>query len=341
MNRILEKLERKLGGRAVPHLTGVMIGCFVIGYLLEMFYPNAASYMNLDIYQVMHGQVWRLITWIVIPPSEINIFTIIMLFFYLSIGTSLERIWGTFRYNVYIFGGMLITVLSAFVTYFIFCHIYPAGVTANLFTAITGGWPSYVGSATGAFFNTYNICTSLLLAFAATFPTATVLLMFVIPIQMKYMGLIYGAFVIYDCIQYVRTFISSGDPRYLIYCIAIAAVMLNFAVFFAMNRTRFRPNAEQRRRQKEFKKAYERGRAGAGKTYFTGKNAADSQGAKVTDLYGTRHRCEVCGRTEISDPDLEFRYCSKCAGDHEYCMEHLYTHVHIDIRAQSTTNTEV
>ena len=42
-----------------------------------------------------------------------------------------------------------------------------------------------------------------------------------------------------------------------------------------------------------------------------------------------RHRCAVCGRTELDDPKLEFRYCSRCDGNYEYCMDHLYTHVHV------------
>ena len=43
----------------------------------------------------------------------------------------------------------------------------------------------------------------------------------------------------------------------------------------------------------------------------------------------TRHRCAVCGRTELDNPELEFRYCSKCEGNYEYCQDHLYTHKHV------------
>ena len=40
------------------------------------------------------------------------------------------------------------------------------------------------------------------------------------------------------------------------------------------------------------------------------------------------HKCTVCGKTEVSDPDAEFRYCSKCNGNYEYCMDHLHNHEH-------------
>ena len=43
----------------------------------------------------------------------------------------------------------------------------------------------------------------------------------------------------------------------------------------------------------------------------------------------TRHKCAVCGRTEETNPELEFRFCSKCDGNYEYCQDHLFTHVHV------------
>ena len=42
-----------------------------------------------------------------------------------------------------------------------------------------------------------------------------------------------------------------------------------------------------------------------------------------------RHKCAICGRTEKDSPELEFRYCSKCEGNYEYCQDHLFTHEHV------------
>ena len=42
------------------------------------------------------------------------------------------------------------------------------------------------------------------------------------------------------------------------------------------------------------------------------------------------HRCTVCGRTDTEFPDLEFRYCSRCAGYHCYCEDHINNHEHIE-----------
>ena len=41
------------------------------------------------------------------------------------------------------------------------------------------------------------------------------------------------------------------------------------------------------------------------------------------------HKCAVCGITDADDPDMEFRYCSKCNGYYCYCSEHINNHVHI------------
>ena len=43
---------------------------------------------------------------------------------------------------------------------------------------------------------------------------------------------------------------------------------------------------------------------------------------------GYHHKCAVCGRTDTDYPDLQFRYCSKCAGYHCFCSDHIFNHVH-------------
>lgn len=303
MNDFLNKIEKKFGRRAVPHLTGIMIGLMALGYVLQMIRPGLLAYLTLNPERIFHGQIWRIITWVIVPPTQLDIFTAIMLFFYLSIGMSLERAWGDFRYNAYIFGGVLISFIAAIITYAVYCAMYPV--------------PQVVGAAIGSFFSTYYICMSILLAYAATFPDAVVLLMFVIPVKMKYFGFIYGAFMLYDAFSYLRI-AASGGALYVIPVIAMAASLVNFALFFFSMKNRVHLTAQQKMRRKEFHR----------QVSAAGRSGPVPAGEKVTHI-GARHRCEVCGRTEISDPDLEFRYCSKCQGAHEYCMDHLYTHVHI------------
>ena len=115
--RFLKKLERKIGKYAIPNLSLYLVIGYIIGYVLILINDkvHVMDFLTLNPYLILHGQVWRLITWIIIPPSGLSIWTIIMLFFYYSVGTSLERTWGTFLYNVYIFSGIILTIIGSFV----------------------------------------------------------------------------------------------------------------------------------------------------------------------------------------------------------------------------------
>ncbi len=313
MNNFIEKMERKIGRFAIPHLTFFMIGFYVIGYILAAVNQQAAGYMALNPALILRGEVWRIFTWIVIPPTTLQsnflsfFFTIIMLFFYLSIGSNLERAWGNFRYNLYIFGGMILTLIGAFVIYF----ILTAG--KDELTVLT------VGTFVGAFTTTYYILMSIFLGFAATFPDAQVLLYFVIPIRVKWLGIIYFALMLYDVFGYVRNIIAGGVIFWVPIVIMISS-LINFALFFFSTRGNFVHKMQNAKRRREFERSVEEGR----KTF-----AANVERAREGSAPVPRHRCEICGRTELTDPDLEFRFCSKCGGNHEYCMEHLFTHEHV------------
>ena len=105
--------------------------------MISLINSSFIHYLTLNPFAIMKGQVWRLISWVLIPPNESNIFfLLLMLFFYYSIGTNLERTWGTFRFNVYIFGGIIATVIGAFVLYFVYGLMYGTPVTGigNYFT---------------------------------------------------------------------------------------------------------------------------------------------------------------------------------------------------------------
>ena len=115
----LNKMERKFGRYAIHNLSMYIIGAYIVGYVLHFFAPNVLyNILSLEPYYILRGQVWRLVTWVLIPPESPGIFTIIMLMLYYSLGTSLERTWGAFRYNVYIFLGLLSTVVGAMILYF-------------------------------------------------------------------------------------------------------------------------------------------------------------------------------------------------------------------------------
>ena len=127
-----------------------------------------------------------------------------MLLFYYSLGSSLERTWGAFRYNVYIRSGMIFTVIGAFILYFV------------------------IGSASMIYapaFSTYYINLSIFLAFALSYPDMQVLFMMIIPIKIKWLAWLDAAYILYDLVRgnwAIRT--------------VIIASLLNFIIFFLYTR---------------------------------------------------------------------------------------------------------
>ncbi len=287
--RFIDKLERKYGRYGIENLTMYIIISYVLGYALMYINPGALSMLSLNVTKILQGQVWRLVTWIVYPPSTSSPiwFVIAILFFYYPISASLEHTWGKFKFTLYILSGMIFTVIAAFILHF-----------------VMGGVLDGLG---GIIFSTYYISLSIFLAYSLTYPDMTVLLMFVIPIKMKWMSIVYAAIVIYDVARY---FMNGA----WFMALPIIASLLNFVIFFLGTRDFNRYNPKEIHRKNEFKRAVN----GGSKTVpFPG----NSNGV-------TKHKCAVCGRTEKDDPNLEFRFCSKCNGNYEYCQDHLYTHIH-------------
>ena len=289
----MSPFERKFGKYAIKNLSIVLIICYAIGYLITMFDRSGTliSYLVLNPYAILHGQVWRLVTWVLIPPETGNIFlTLIMLYFYGSIGTTLERTWGTYRYNVYLFQGMLFTILGSFLVMG-YHYLFDAESIAMMGPQGVDMYFMYIGLF---YFSTFYVNMSIFLAFAATFPEVQVLLMFIIPIKVKWLGIIYGIMLAFE---FIRTGV---DGKF-----AIAASLLNFLVFFFTSRSMMHMSPKQIHRRQEFKRDVRRN----------------------TGI--TKHKCAICGRTETDNPELQFRFCSKCDGNYEYCEDHLYTHTHI------------
>ena len=280
----IDKLERKFGRYGIHNLTIYIVICYVLGYILMYANPGLLSMMSLEPAMILRGQIWRLVTWVIYPPSTGNflLFAISILFFYYPIGTSLERTWGTFRYNLYIFMGLLFVMAAAFLTYFITGRMY----------------------LVGSVFTTYYVSMSVFLAYAASYPDMQILLWFVIPIKMKWMAWVYGIIIVYNMVTYIRY-------GAWVMAVPIVASFLNFILFFLSGRNMQRYPPKEVKRRRDFQKAMAQSRVNP----KTGGIA--------------KHKCAICGRTELDDPNLEFRFCSKCNGNYEYCQDHLFTHEHV------------
>lgn len=273
----LNKMERKFGKFSIPNLTFWLIGAWVLGFIIEYTMPEVQIMLILEPALILRGQVWRLVSWILIPPGVNLLFLVFFLSCYYFIGTSIEQAIGSFRYNVYLIGGLLCTILGAFLLYGIYFLF--SGV------AVTG---------IGYYFGSEYVTMSLFMAFAAIFPNVEFRLYFIIPIKAKWLGIV-------DAVWMTFMFFASRLPGK----VAILASLLNFLIFFFSTRNYHRISPKEIHRKQAYRQQMR-------------------QAAGVS-----KHKCAVCGRTEKDGAELEFRFCSKCEGNYEYCQDHLFTHQHI------------
>ena len=290
MDNWLSKLERKFGRYAIPNLMYYIIILYAAGFILNILNPDFYyRFLSLDAQAILHGQIWRVVTFIIQPPSGSAIFIVFALYLYYMIGQQLEQAWGSFRFNLYFFSGMLFHVIAALLVYVITGVVLPLSV--------------------------WYLNMSLFFAFAALYPDVQFLVFFVIPVKVKYLALIDALYFIYPVIQ-VFLPAYGGNALYGVYykANALGAVIsvLNFLVFFLGSRNMRPYTPQQRRRKREFQ-----------------QNIKRAQRPAQSYANGAKHMCAICKRTELDDPNLEFRYCSKCNGNYEYCQDHLFTHTHV------------
>jgi hypothetical protein len=276
---LLDTLERKLGRFAVPHVTLGLIACQAIVYVANLLLerPNAAEPFAerflLIPQKVLAGEVWRLVSFLVVPPFGFILWTLFFWYLFYLMGTALERTWGTFRYNVFLLLGYVATVAVAF--------IVPDRPASNAF-----------------------LQGSVFLAFAFLYPDFELYIFFILPVKIKWLALLtwiyYGVIVIF------------GEPMSKL---MVLASVFNFLVFFGKDIVQ-RVRTGQRRM----------------------KVQATRLSAREPAYY---HRCVVCGITDQTNPKMEFRYCSKCAGSQCYCMDHLRAHEHITADSQAPEKAKV
>lgn len=263
----LNKLERKFGKIYIPNLMGIITaGCAAV-YLADTFMnTNIKHMLTLNTDLIMQGQIWRLISFVLVPPATSPLWIVFILYFYYMAGSALEHEWGSFRFNVYYFIGMLATIGICFAT----------GI-----------------SATGSF-----VSLSLFLAYAKLYPDVEMLIFFLIPVKIKYLG-------------YFNWFIIAVGVVQSAFALSIAGILLNlvpvlnyFLFFGKSNYKSSKTRAGSVIRMSEYKRSIK----------------------SVQKDY--THKCEVCGVTDVQDADMTFRYCSKCNGKYAYCEKHIRDHQH-------------
>ena len=254
----------------IPNLMRYLTIANVVFWVMNMINRPFLSYMLFNPALIQRGQVWRLVSFLFVPPST-GVLALLVFYFYYWIGTTLEKQWGTGQFTIYFFTGVVLTVLYGFVIYWI------TGKAVTL--------------------DSSYLYLSMFFSFAALFPDMQVLFMFFIPVKMKYLAIVDAAFFLY-------AMVTTPFPENLVPLVAV----LNFLIFCGGELRAMLPRRP-------------------GKTTINfKKESARIRREQADKLY--THKCAVCGRTDTDYPELEFRYCSRCAGYHCFCSDHINNHIH-------------
>jgi len=225
--KFLYKLERKFGKYAIQGLMKYIIVLYGIGFVINM--TDASIYyrfLSLDASMILKGQVWRLVTFIIQPPSNNIIFVVFSLYLYYIIGINLERVWGAFRFNLYFLVGVLGHIVAALGVY----------IVSLLLT----------GNGTVIIMDTTYLNFSLFFAYALTYPDVQVLIYFIIPVKMKYMAYLNAAFYL---ISVVMALVNKDWATVA----AIVVSLLNVVLFFFLTRNYRRIDPRDIYRRHQFK----------------------------------------------------------------------------------------
>lgn len=331
MLKFYKKLENKFYRYSIPKLYSYIVFAIIIGYILCYMLPSVFYYIPFNPYEVVfHHQYWRCFTWIFDIPFSLDrpidmIFLPVTLYFYYFVGKNLELIFGKFSFNLYFFGGwFLSTIGMLFASFYIFylspdkeSYIY---MYEFLVSSITGTSSSMLPAITMTMSigGTRYMLLSIFFAFALIFGEMRIRLWFVIPFKVKWSAWISAILLGYE-------FLRGTLPQRVV----IVMFVLNFLIYYFMVRTLQGRSLKTIKRQMDYKRKVRNA------TNHTARSNVDVRPReRNTNVYRMPagkaiHKCAICGRTEQDGVNMEFRYCSKCNGDLEYCQDHLYTHQHV------------
>ena len=285
LRRRFERFCFQNRGKGISNLMlYITLGCALV-YLITQITQNPILY-NLLVFDrnaILHGQLWRLISYPLTFYNSNVLLMALVLYCYYSLGRAIETIWGTFRFNLF--------YLTGIVMMDVYCMLFG-------------------GQADVTYLN-----LSLFLSYATMFPNSGFLLFFIIPVKAWIFALVDLALVVYGLIAY-------PFPYNLFSVISLA----NYFLFFGKDVLNVIPLSWRIKFNRIFKK-------GAAPRQPKVVPFAKIEVKKVPVQQAKpsyTHRCTICGRTDVSHPQLEFRYCSKCNGYFCYCEDHINNHAHVE-----------
>ena len=278
--------------KGIPNLMlYVSLGAALV-YFMSMFAQNdvLAYWLCFDRTLILRGQLWRLITYPFV--YAVGSYNVVLVLISLLCYYSLGRA----IENTWGTLRFNLFYLSGILLMDIYCLLFDG------------------------YADVYYLNLSLFLAYATMYPDAHFLLFFIIPVKAWIFALIDLAITVFEVIG--MSFPVFNFPYNLFPLVAIA----NYLLFFGKDVANVIPLSWRINFRRLFRK--KSGTTQAKTVPFPSAGSYEASVAKPKEPY--THRCTICGKTDISHPDLEFRYCSRCNGYHCYCIDHINDHTHIE-----------
>ena len=312
MKKLRRKFERFCYRNRSKGVTNLMLyivlGTGLVSVLGMINGGQALSEILLfDKSKILQGQIWRLVTWLFTDTLSTNpLLNILFLYFFYRLGQAVEMTIGTFKFNLFYLGGVVLMDVFAM----IFCPTQDVIIGNYLITTETF---SYLYSTMA-----YYLHLSLVLAYATSYPDSQFMIFFIIPIRAWVMALVY-------LVMIAASVFNMFYPINLMpHALFPVVGLLNYFLFFGDQMPNLLP-LSWRAKRKQKSAPMRSVAAGAKPIPFRG--GMDYRPAAPADY---THKCTVCGRTDVSNPELEFRYCSRCNGFHCYCQDHISNHTHVE-----------
>ncbi len=276
---LINSLENKFGRHAIPGLVNMIAGLQLAVGILCWFRPDFQQWLALNKALILHGEVWRLVTFVFLPGNTNPIWMLVAVMLLLTIGQTLEQAWGPFRVNLFVLGGIVFAAMGVLLQqqWTIGDLLRTSGMEHNIDGEVLEAFHRSpdVGAMCSLWFG-----MSIFFAFACVVPDFEILLFMILPLKVKYIAWLGGAKLLLD-------FFDSGALR--------VPMLFSFLNFFIACGPALWRHFTQRTKVAARRSRFDSAQQPAG-SFF--------------------HKCAVCGKTELDDATLEFRVTSD---GEEYC----------------------
>jgi len=280
--------------RGVPYLIQALAIANAFTFIVSQASSQFAETLIFNLDAVLQGDIWRVITFAFVPVGQNTLFLIFFLLFSFRVGRALENSLGILKVNLYVLFGIIASLL-----------VSAAG--QQLAAYLPSAMYLSVGVVTELAGTSHFLFMSFMFAYGTVAPDDPIMFMLFIPAKAWHMAVLSMVFHIY-LIAFISPTFMVGTYAFLLSLVAL------FSYFIFCGKTLLR-SIHGQNHDMQYKRQ-------------TSQRRREFEAKSIPKRNAHRHKCAVCEATDITNPELEFRYCSQCSEYLCYCSKHLFNHDH-------------